>query len=72
MPVHKVKGGYKFGSKGKVFPTRKQAVAQGAAIKISQAKRKKQYNKENRRPTINTQYQVMAVFWAFEHPLKTP
>lgn len=41
MPVHKVKGGYKFGSKGKVFPTRKQAVAQGAAIKISQAKRKK-------------------------------
>lgn len=41
MPVHKVKGGFKFGSKGKVYPTRKQAVRQGAAIKISQARRKK-------------------------------
>lgn len=42
MPVHKVKGGgYQFGTKGKVYPTRKQAVKQGAAIKIAQQKRKK-------------------------------
>lgn len=41
MPVRKVKGGYQFGTKGKVYPTRIQAVKQGAAIKISQAKGKK-------------------------------
>ena len=35
MPVHKVKGGYKWGSKGKVYPTKKQAQAQGRAIYAS-------------------------------------
>lgn len=40
MPVRKVKGGYQFGTKGKVYPTRQQAVKQGAAIKISQQKKK--------------------------------
>lgn len=40
MPVKKVKGGYKYGSTGKVFPTKKQAVAQGAAINIAKKKRK--------------------------------
>lgn len=30
MPVKKVKGGYKWGTTGKVYPTRKQAEAQGA------------------------------------------
>lgn len=35
MPVRKVKGGYQFGTQGKIFPTRKQAVAQGAAINCS-------------------------------------
>ena len=39
MPVHKVKGGYKYGEKGKVYPTRAQAERQGRAIKASQAKR---------------------------------
>ena len=41
MPVRKVKGGYKFGTKGKVFKSRAQAVKQGQAIKASQAQRKK-------------------------------
>ena len=31
MPVRKVKGGYKWGSKGKVYPTKKQAHKQEAA-----------------------------------------
>ena len=31
MPVHKVKGGYKWGKNGKVFPTKEQAEAQGRA-----------------------------------------
>ena len=39
MPVHKVKGGYKYGEKGKVYPTKAQAERQGRAIKASQAKR---------------------------------
>ena len=32
MPVRKVKGGYKLGKSGKVYPTRKQAEKQGRAI----------------------------------------
>lgn len=31
MPVRKVEGGYKWGSSGKVYPTRAQAARQGAA-----------------------------------------
>ena len=31
MPVHKVKGGYQWGSSGKVYPTRAQAERQGRA-----------------------------------------
>lgn len=31
MPIHKVKGGYKWGSKGKVYKTRKGAEKQAAA-----------------------------------------
>ena len=41
MPVTKVKGGYRYGQKGKVYPTKAQAEKQGAAIRISQAKAKK-------------------------------
>lgn len=41
MPVNKVKGGYRYGTKGKVYPTKAQAEKQGQAIRISQAKRKK-------------------------------
>ena len=41
MPVRKVKGGYKYGTKGKVYKRRSDAVKQGAAIAISQKKRGK-------------------------------
>lgn len=41
MPVRKVKGGYKYGSSGKTYPTKAQAAKQGRAIKASQAKRRK-------------------------------
>jgi len=39
MPVTKVKGGYRWGSKGKVYKKRSDAVAQGRAIKMNQRKR---------------------------------
>ena len=41
MPVKKVKGGYKYGDTGKVYPTREQAEKQGRAIRASQTKRRK-------------------------------
>lgn len=41
MPVRKVKGGYRYGRKGKVYKSRAKAVRQGRAIKASQARRKK-------------------------------
>lgn len=46
MPVHKAKGprggsGYQYGTTGKVYPTRAQAVKQAQAIKASQAAAKK-------------------------------
>ena len=40
MPVHKVKGGYKYGTKGKVYPTKEQVEKQGRAIKANQNKKK--------------------------------
>lgn len=39
MPVRKVKGGYKWGEKGKLYPTKEQAARQGRAIKAAQARR---------------------------------
>ena len=41
MPVHKVKGGYRYGKTGKVYKKRSDAVKQGQAIKIAQKKRGK-------------------------------
>lgn len=41
MPVRKVKGGYKWGKKGKVYKSKKKALKQGRAIEISKRKRKK-------------------------------
>lgn len=46
MPIHKATGprggkGFQYGTMGKVYPTRKQAVAQARAIKASQARAKK-------------------------------
>lgn len=41
MPVRKVKGGYQYGTTGKVYKSRKKAVKQGQAIAISQKKKGK-------------------------------
>lgn len=44
MPVRKVKGGYRYGKKGKLYKGRgakAKAARQGRAIKASQARRKK-------------------------------
>jgi hypothetical protein len=43
MPIHKATGprggkGYQYGTHGKVYPTRAQAVRQAQAIKASQAR----------------------------------
>lgn len=35
MPVEKVKGGYRWGKSGKVYPTKAQAEKQGRAIEAS-------------------------------------
>ena len=35
MPVHKVKGGYQWGTQGKVYPTRAQAEKQAKAAYAS-------------------------------------
>ena len=40
MPVHKVKGGWKWGTKGKVYPTKAQAARQGRAIQANRKKKK--------------------------------
>ena len=40
MPVKKCKGGWKYGDKGKVYPTKGQAARQGRAIKANQTLRK--------------------------------
>ena len=40
MPVRKVQGGYQWGTRGKVYPTRAQAEAQGRAIIASGYKEK--------------------------------
>lgn len=40
MPVHKVKGGWKYGTKGKVYNSKAKAQKQGRAIKAAQNRRK--------------------------------
>ncbi len=40
MPVKPVKGGYKWGTKGKVYKKRSDAEKQGRAIKANQKKKK--------------------------------
>ena len=40
MPVKKVKGGYKWGKSGKVYPTKAQAEKQGKAIRAKGYKKK--------------------------------
>lgn len=41
MPVRKVKGGYRYGTKGKIYKTKAKAERQGRAIRANQARRKK-------------------------------
>lgn len=41
MPIIKVKGGYKYGASGKVYPTRAQAERQGRAIEANRKRKKK-------------------------------
>lgn len=45
MPTRKVKGGYKWGEHGKVYPKKEQADRQGVAIKISQQEQAKKTGK---------------------------
>jgi len=40
MPVRKVKGGFKWGTTGKVYPTKAEALKQGRAIEASKHKKK--------------------------------
>lgn len=40
MPVNKVGNKYRWGTKGKLYPTKALAARQGRAIKASQAKKK--------------------------------
>ena len=51
MPVKKVKGGYKWGNSGKVYPTKAQAEQQGKAIRASgyKSKPKKKPSSKKRR-----------------------
>jgi hypothetical protein len=41
VPVRKVKGGFRFGTKGKVFKRRADAVRQGQAIHASKSRKKR-------------------------------
>lgn len=41
MPVKKVRGGYKWGEKGKVYRTRGEAIKQGRAIEANKKKKGK-------------------------------
>lgn len=41
MPVHRTKGGWKYGSKGKTFKRKSDAERQGRAIKANQQRAKK-------------------------------
>ena len=39
MPVHKVKGGWKYGRTGKVYKSKKKAIKQAQAIAINRKKK---------------------------------
>ena len=41
MPVRKVKGGYRYGSKGKVYKSKAKAQRQGRAIQANRKRKKK-------------------------------
>lgn len=41
MPVRRVKGGYRYGTTGKVYKSKSKAERQGVAIRLSQMRRGK-------------------------------
>lgn len=41
MPVRKVKGGYRYGRRGKTYKRKRDAQRQGRAIRASQRRRKR-------------------------------
>lgn len=41
MPIIRTKKGYKWGTTGKVYPTKKEAIRQARAIEASKNKRRK-------------------------------
>lgn len=41
MPVRRVKGGYRYGTTGKVYKSKAKAERQGVAIRLSQMRRGK-------------------------------
>ena len=41
MPTRKVKGGYRYGSKGKTYANKEDADRQGRAIQASKSRRRK-------------------------------
>ena len=43
MPVNKVKGGYRWGTKGKVYRRKEDALKQGRAIEANKRKKKKKW-----------------------------
>lgn len=47
MPVRKVKGGYRWGSTGKVYKTKREAKKQGFAIQESMKRKCKRHNQTN-------------------------
>lgn len=49
MPVRKVKGGYRWGSSGKIYKRRKDAQRQGRAIYASGYGKKKRSKSRNRK-----------------------
>lgn len=67
MPTHKVKGGYKWGKHGKVYPTKKQADKQAQAIyasgwkesKINEIKNKNIMKRQLIRLTENDLYNII-------------
>ena len=46
MPTRKVRGGYKYGSKGKVYKRKSDADKQGRAIQANKKRRKKAYGRK--------------------------
>ena len=60
MPIQKVKGGYKWGSSGKVFKTRKGAEKQAQAAYASGYKKKKRKLPKKKQLAAKTRRKTLA------------